>query len=71
MDTVLHERKAAQAAAYLLKLHGRPMPAAQLLTLLYLAERRSWAETGAPLTGDRMALVPDGPEPGPAPAEPE
>lgn len=53
MEFVLNERKAAQAAAVLLKAHGRPLSKTILIKLLYLAERRALAETGRPIIGDR------------------
>lgn len=57
------ERKAAQAAARLLRRHGRPMPAGQLAALLYLADRRALLETGLPVTGDRWIVTHRGPAP--------
>ena len=57
------ERKAAQAAARLLRRHGRPMPAERLAALLYLADRRALLETGYPVTGDRWIATHRGPAP--------
>lgn len=61
MRFVLNERKAAQAAATLLKAHCRPMSKAVLVKLLYLADRRSLKETGHPITGDCAVSMPYGP----------
>lgn len=57
------ERKAAQAAARLLRRHGRPMPAERLAAILYLADRRALLETGYPVTGDRWIATHRGPAP--------
>ena len=57
------ERKAAQAAARLLRRHGRPMPSERLAALLYLADRRALLETGLPVTGDRWIPTHRGPAP--------
>lgn len=56
-----NRRKAAQAAAYLVKLHSGKMNMMALLKLLYLADRTSLIETGQPITGDRMVNMPKGP----------
>lgn len=48
------ERKAADAAMYLLVRARAPMNAAKLNRLLYLAERESFARYGEPLTGDQL-----------------
>lgn len=61
MQFVFDERKAAQAAAYLLRLHGGPMPYIKLIKLLYLVDRRTFVETGYPTTGDRFVAMPHGP----------
>lgn len=61
MQFVFDERKAAQAAAYLLRRHGGPMPSARLVRLLYLVDRRGFAEMEYPTTGDRFVALPDGP----------
>ena len=55
------ERKAAQAAAQLLTLHGGKLNYMVLIKLLYLADRRSLLETGQPITGDRMVSMDKGP----------
>ena len=57
----LNEKKAAQAAAHLLRRHGGPLPYIVLIKLLYLADRRTLVETGLPITGDRMVSMPYGP----------
>ena len=61
MEFVFDEQKAAQAAAYLLRRHGGPMPYIKLIKLLYLADRRALIETGYPITGDRLVSMPRGP----------
>lgn len=61
MQFVFDEWKAAQAVAYLLHRHGRPMPSAKLARLLYLVDRRGFVETEYPTTGDRFVAMPDGP----------
>lgn len=55
------ERKAAQAAAWLLRRHGRPLEYIKLIAFLYLADRRAMIETGCPVTGDRFASLDHGP----------
>jgi len=61
MRFVFNEKKAAQAAAYLLKLHGGKLNYMVLIKLLYLADRKSLIETGMPITGDVMVSMPHGP----------
>jgi len=56
-----NERKAAQAAAYLLKRHGGRLNYMVLIKLLYLADRKTLLEHGQPITGDRMVSMPHGP----------
>ena len=58
---VFDEEKAAQAAAWLIRRNGGSADCTTLLTLLYLADRRTLAETGYPITGDRMASTAHGP----------
>ena len=58
---VFDEEKATQAAAYLIRLKGGRIDYTALLKLLYLADRRALAETGYPITGDRMVALPHGP----------
>jgi uncharacterized phage-associated protein len=55
------ERKAAQAAAFLLSLNRGRMNYMKLIKLMYLADRQSLIETGQPITGDRMVSMPNGP----------
>ena len=59
MKLVFNERKAAQAAAYLLRKHGTPMHAHHLMFMLYMADRQSLIENGYTITGDQMVMVPD------------
>ncbi|MBI3089168.1 MAG: SocA family protein [Candidatus Tectomicrobia bacterium] len=61
MRLVFNERKAAQAAAFLLRLHGGSMNYMALIKLLYLADRQALVETGLPITGDKMVSMPHGP----------
>ena len=61
MRFVFDERRAAQAAARLLDKHGGTMPYVKLIKLLYLADRESLIETGAPITGDRFVSMRFGP----------
>lgn len=51
------ERKAADAAMYLLVRARAPMNVAKLNRLLYLAERESFAQHAEPLTGDQLAVL--------------
>ena len=60
MEFSFDERKAAQAAARLLR-HGGPMPGLQLARLLYLADRQAMCEHGYPITGDRFVCTSAGP----------
>ena len=61
MRFVFDERKAAQAAAFLLDRHGRSMPYMKLINLLYLADREALIETGSPITGDGFVSMRYGP----------
>lgn len=61
MATLYNERKAAQAAAFLLHAAGGKLPSLKLVKLLYLAERHSLKHFGEPLTGDRLVSMPHGP----------
>lgn len=54
-------RKTAQAASYLLSRNNGAMNYMALIKLLYLADRQSLIETGAPITGDRLVVMPFGP----------
>jgi len=51
------ERKAADAAMYMLVRARAPMNVAKLNRLLYLAERESFAHHAEPLTGDQLAVL--------------
>ncbi len=55
------EKKAAQAAAYLLKRHGGEMYYLALIKLLYLADRQALINRGLPITGDRLVSMDKGP----------
>ena len=61
MRFAYNERKAAEAAAWLLKFGGGQMQYMKLIKLMYLADRRALVETGVPITGDRMFSLPRGP----------
>jgi uncharacterized phage-associated protein len=55
------ERKAAQAAAYILAKHHDRLNYMKLIKLLYLADRESLIDRGKPITGARMVSMPYGP----------
>lgn len=55
------ERRAAQAAAYLLFRANGQLPLIKLVKLMYLAERLSLQRYGEPITGDRLVSMPHGP----------
>ena len=55
------ERKATQAAAFLLGLHQEPMSHLRLIKLLYLADRQSLIEIASTITGDRFLSMAHGP----------
>lgn len=59
--TLFNERRAAQAAAFLLHQAGGTLPLIKLIKLLYLAERLSLNRYGEPLTGDRLVAMAHGP----------
>ena len=61
MRFVFNEEKAAQAAAYLIRLHGGRINLMALLKLLYLADRQSLLATGQTITGDQRVSMPHGP----------
>ena len=61
MQFVFNERKAGQAAAWLLRRHDGAMSYFSLIKLLYLADRRALIETGYPITGDHPVSMPHGP----------
>jgi uncharacterized phage-associated protein len=56
-----NERKATQAAAYLLRRHGGRMAYIKLIKLLYLADREALLRWGRPITTDRHVSMPKGP----------
>ena len=60
MEYVFHERKAGQAAAYLLRKLGGESSPIVLNQLLYLADRRAMCSDGFPITGDRLMASPLG-----------
>lgn len=59
--TLFNERKAAQAAAFLLHKAGGRLPLLKLMTLLYLSERESLQKYGDTITGDTFIAMPNGP----------
>ncbi len=61
MRFVFSERRAAQAAAHLLQLHGGTMNYMVLIKLLYLSDKEALIHTGQPITGDRMLSMDNGP----------
>src|SRR6266436_8673464 len=56
-----NERKATQAAAYLLQRFGGRMEYIKLIKLLYLADREALLRWGRPVTTDRHVSMPKGP----------
>ncbi|SRR5713226_7394951 len=61
MQFVYNSRKAAQAAAFLVKLNCGSISVLSLLKLLYLADRKCLVSRGRPITGDKMVSMPHGP----------
>ena len=61
MRLSFNQKKAAQAAAHLVDLHGGQINLMALLKLLYLADRKALLEAGYPITGDEMVSMPHGP----------
>lgn len=61
MKFVFDEKKSAEAAAILLAHADGVMPTESLMTLLYLADRKSFVETGYPITGDAPVAAARGP----------
>ena len=61
MEFAFDERKAAQAAAWLLRRHKGNLNGLELAKLLYLADRRAMCEHGYPITGDRFVCISAGP----------
>jgi uncharacterized phage-associated protein len=58
---VFNERKAAQAAAYVLKECGGRLEYIKLIKLLYLADRKVFAKLGRTITGDKLVSMEYGP----------
>jgi uncharacterized phage-associated protein len=56
-----NEKKATQAAAYLLKRRGGTMSYMKLIKLLYLADRKALVRWGRPITTDRYLSMERGP----------
>lgn len=59
--SLFNERKAAEAAAFLLYKARGSLPLIKLIKLLYLSERLSLERYGEPLTGDRLVSMTHGP----------
>lgn len=60
MRFVFDEMKAAEAAEYLVRRNGGTMNFGVLLKVLYLADRRSLAETQRSITGDVLVAMKNG-----------
>ena len=56
-----HPQKTVEAAATLLKLHGKPMKYLGLLKMLYLADRIALQKMDQPITGDHYVSMDYGP----------
>lgn len=56
-----HPEKAVEAAALLLKLHGKPMKYLGLLKMLYIADRIALKRMEQPITGDHYVSMDYGP----------
>lgn len=56
-----NERKATQAAAYILRLRGGRMSYLKLIKLLYLADREALLRWGRPISTDRYVSMDRGP----------
>jgi uncharacterized phage-associated protein len=56
-----HPEKAVEAAAILLKLHGKPMKCLGLLKMLYIADRVALKFMEQPITGDHYVSMDYGP----------
>lgn len=61
IEYVLDERKAASAAACLIKLHGGRTRYIRLIKLLYMADRESLRRFNRPIIGDRYVAMKQGP----------
>lgn len=57
----LHPEKSVEAAAVLLKLHGKPMKYLALLKMLYIADRTALGRMDQPITGDHYVSMDYGP----------
>jgi uncharacterized phage-associated protein len=55
------ERKAAQVAVWFLRQGNGRLSHLKLIKLMYLADRQSMAESGFPITFDRVVSMPHGP----------
>ena len=58
---MFEERRAAQMAAFLLHKAGGRMALLKLMKLMYLADRESMAQYGAPISFDRLVSMDHGP----------
>ena len=56
-----HPKKAVEAAAMFLKLHGKPMKYLGLLKMLYIADRMALEQIEEPITGDHYFSMKYGP----------
>jgi hypothetical protein len=56
-----NEKKAAQAAAHLLKMNGGAMNYMTLIKILFLGDRESLVRVGQPITGSAMVSMRNGP----------
>lgn len=61
MSLRFNERKATEAAAFLLRLRGGRMHYLKLIKLLYLADREALLQWGVPITTDRYVSMNNGP----------
>lgn len=61
MSLRFNERKATEAAAFLLRLRGGRMHYLKLIKLLYLADREALLRWGVPITTDRYVSMNNGP----------
>ncbi len=57
------EQKVTEAAAFLLELRGGRMHYIKLLKLLYLADRKAFAQWGIPISNDNYVAMDNGPVP--------
>ncbi|MFO0142462.1 MAG: Panacea domain-containing protein, partial [Aphanizomenon sp.] len=56
-----HPEKAVEAAAILIKLHGKPIKYLGLLKMLYIADRIALERIEQPITGDHYVSMKYGP----------